>query len=87
MSAAEPTESGDSGFAPDEDFIEADQEASTEVGDDAVTEEYDTEEEAPEEVRCQAVMVAAGRRASGQTPLCCNSSPPMRPPQRSALPP
>lgn len=38
------------GFAPDEDFVEADQEASTELGDEEPTEEYDTEEEAPEEV-------------------------------------
>ncbi|KAL4447228.1 hypothetical protein ABPG77_007261 [Micractinium sp. CCAP 211/92] len=49
MSAEEPQLSGDSGPAPDEDFLEADQEASTEVASDAPTEEYDTEEEAPEE--------------------------------------
>lgn len=57
MSAAEPQLSGDSGPAPDEDFLEADQEASTEVASEAPTEEYDTEEEAPEVVR----RVAGGR--------------------------
>lgn len=56
MSAEEPQLSGDSGPAPDEDFLEADQEASTEVASDAPTEEYDTEEEAPEEVRRVAVF-------------------------------
>lgn len=49
MSAEEAqTSSGSSGLAPDEDFMEADQEASTEMGGEP-SEEYATEDEAPEE--------------------------------------
>lgn len=50
MSAQEEQQSGSEGFAPDEDFLEADQEASTEIGEEQPTEEYSTEDEAPEEV-------------------------------------
>jgi hypothetical protein len=54
MSAEEPELSGSgSELAPDEDFVEADAEASTELGGEEAepTEEFDTEDEAPEEVR------------------------------------
>ena len=50
----EPELSGSgSELAPDEDFVEADAEASTEHGGEEPepTEEFDTEDEAPEEVR------------------------------------
>lgn len=49
----EPEVSGSgSEAAPDSDFVEADAEASTELAEEEeVTEEYDTEVEAPEEVR------------------------------------
>lgn len=57
--------SGDSGFAPDEDFLEADQEASTEAGDEEPIEEYDTEEEAPEEV---GAALASAFEALGPPP-------------------
>ncbi len=51
MGKGQDSGSDSEGFAPDEDFVEADQEASKESGDEGPTEEYDTEEEAPEEVR------------------------------------
>ncbi|KAL4443678.1 hypothetical protein ABPG75_011415 [Micractinium tetrahymenae] len=62
MGAEEPQLSGDSGPAPDEDFLEADQEASTEVASEAPTEEYDTEEEAPEEELESAVAREIARK-------------------------
>lgn len=41
-------------FAPDEDFLEADADASTELHSEGEpSHEYDTDEEAPEEVRGQ----------------------------------
>lgn len=52
MSSKEADEVSLSGSeaAPEEDFLEADADASTEVGDEEPTEEYDTDVEAPEDV-------------------------------------
>ena len=73
MSAQEdPNASGteSEGFAPDEDFLEADADASTELGEaeEEGGEDYETDVEAPEEVRRPGIQTPALQPAAAALP-------------------
>ena len=65
----EPEDSGEQ-TAPEEDFFEADASADTELEDDDGGDEYDTEEEAPEEVSVHVKCLEVQGSVLGAIPRC-----------------